>query len=70
MAVNYHTPTIRPDDFVMGQVVTMKSPKVSPQQKFVVCSTNAKTVTVAVLGGANGRYWRVTPRLLIPSDAK
>lgn len=56
-------PVRRPSrTYVVGEVVKVKN----RGDKYVVIGVNAKTISVALLGGDSGHYVRCTPSLLTP----
>lgn len=55
-----------------GAVVTVTPPRTTSKwtyptgQRFAVVNVSERTVTIAKLGGENGRVWRIDPRACTP----
>ena len=59
------TPRLSKNDFNVGDVVGIKSPKVDPNDKFEVIKINNKNIKVHKLGSENRGIYNVSPGLLI-----
>lgn len=60
------TPVLPTSEFFFVGAVVTRNDEIG---KWVVLSTNARTVRIAKLGGDNGRYWRVPASSLTKSSA-
>ena len=58
-------PRLSKNDFNVGDVVGIKSPKVDPNDKFEVIKINNKNIKVHKLGSENRGIYNVSPGLLI-----
>ena len=63
--VGKSSPRLSRNDFNVGDVVGIKSPKIDPNDDFEVIKINSKNIKVHKLGSVNRGIYNVSPGLLI-----